>query len=69
MLGAVQENGPFTFYPNSTVFELNQWSWNTNANVIYFESPPGVGFSIAKDKKWNDTLTAQANLDALLAFF
>jgi serine carboxypeptidase-like clade 2 len=69
MLGAVQENGPFTFLPNSTVFELNPYSWNNNANVIYFESPPGVGFSLATEKLWNDTLTAQANLEALIAFF
>jgi serine carboxypeptidase-like clade 2 len=51
---------------------INPWAWNQKANVIYLESPAGVGFSIAKSKAdllANDTTTAQDNLLALRLFF
>lgn len=58
LLGAMQEHGPFTFEANSTNIVYNDYAWNKNASVIYFESPPGVGFSETKDFTWNDTKTA-----------
>lgn len=72
MLGMLYENGPFLFRKNSTEMYLNPWAWNLKANVIYLESPAGVGFSIAKSKSdliANDTTTAQDNLLALRTFF
>jgi serine carboxypeptidase-like clade 2 len=58
LLGAGQENGPFYFLPNSTNMEVNVWSWNKNASVLYLESPPGVGFSYTSTYNFNDTSVA-----------
>lgn len=54
MLGATTENGPFVFIPGTTELKLNPYSWNNNANVLYLESPPGVGFSTSTKYSWND---------------
>lgn len=57
MLGFFQENGPWVVDDdNNTIYE-NPYSWNKRANVLYMESPAGVGFSIANTddaKKHND---------------
>jgi carboxypeptidase C (cathepsin A) len=45
MLGFMQEHGPFVMNDNTTVFIENEYSWNTNASVLYIEQPAGVGFS------------------------
>ena len=47
MLGLFQENGPWVVDDNETMYE-NPLPWNMNANLLYIESPSGVGFSIAK---------------------
>jgi len=50
----------------------NEWSWNLRANMVYLESPAGVGYSYgtgADDLKYNDMTTSQDNLKATLAFF
>lgn len=41
------------------------------ANVLYLESPAGVGFSYSNDKSYatNDTEVAQSNFEALQDFF
>lgn len=51
--------------------EINPYSWNKHANVLYLESPGGVGFSTATAKYLitNDTSVAKDNLKALLLFF
>jgi len=38
-----------------TYLVKNEWSWNNHANMLWFESPAGVGFSPAGDK--NNTVT------------
>jgi cathepsin A (carboxypeptidase C) len=38
------ENGPWTVWPNGTV-EINKYSWNSNANLLYVDQPLGTGFS------------------------
>ncbi|KAF2616042.1 hypothetical protein F2Q70_00012616 [Brassica cretica] len=42
-VGAFSENGPFR--PKGSVLVKNQHSWNQEANMLYLETPVGVGFS------------------------
>ncbi|KAF8055024.1 hypothetical protein N665_1305s0011 [Sinapis alba] len=42
-VGAFSENGPFR--PKGSVLIKNQHSWNQEANMLYLETPIGVGFS------------------------
>lgn len=71
-MGFWLEQGPFTMHGDGTLSE-NPFRWNTEANVLFLESPPGVGFSFASASKppyaANDTTTAAMNLGALAAFF
>jgi len=47
------------FYPDTTEFYVNEYSWNKKSNVIYLESPGGVGFStLGNNKSWTDEETA-----------
>jgi len=50
---------------------INPNSWNNHANILYLESPGGVGFSTASEKYLiaNDTSVAKDNLKALQIFF
>jgi cathepsin A (carboxypeptidase C) len=51
LLGLFQEHGPWVIDDFETEIKVNPFPWNLRANVLYLESPAGVGFSIAK----NDT--------------
>lgn len=55
-------------------FTLNEYSWHRAANMLYVESPGGVGFSYIDSKldydlEINDDIAAKDNLNALLSFF
>ena len=72
MLGWGDEHGPMSFNEEGTGFTRNEFSWNKNTNVLYIESPAGVGFSIAKNKEdatSDDYRSSYDNLTALLSFF
>jgi len=73
LLGLISENGPFNIPDGQSNFTQtpNPWSWNTVANVLYLETPVGVGFSqnFAANYTYNDTNTAADNWAALVQFF
>jgi len=70
-VGALSENGPF--YPKAGKLIRNSCSWNKEANMLYLESPAGVGFSYSNDPSYymgaNDTKTAVDNLLFLHGWF
>lgn len=72
LYGFVNEHGPAVFKEQTSEFEINNSAWNKKANVLYLESPVGVGFSVAKkpsDLNTNDEITAADNFQALLSFY
>eukprot|EP00250_Pteridium_aquilinum_P017943 c23855_g1_i1 orf=891-2321(+) len=43
--GAMEEIGPFSVLPNASGLSRKSHSWNKVANLLFLESPAGVGFS------------------------
>ncbi|XP_048495921.1 serine carboxypeptidase-like 45 [Beta vulgaris subsp. vulgaris] len=64
--GAFSEHGPFRPSENGNVLVKNDYSWNKEANMLYLESPAGVGFSYSVNTSFydgvNDEITARENL-------
>ena len=72
MLGYLQEHGPYVIEDGETKFHKNDYSWNKETNMLYIESPAGVGYSFCDKKElctFNDETSSQDNVDALLSFF
>eukprot|EP01017_Pseudomicrothorax_dubius_P039596 TRINITY_DN6092_c0_g1_i2.p1 TRINITY_DN6092_c0_g1~~TRINITY_DN6092_c0_g1_i2.p1 ORF type:complete len:432 (+),score=116.01 TRINITY_DN6092_c0_g1_i2:45-1340(+) len=72
LYGFLKEHGPFIFPDGQDKLITNRFSWNRVANVLYLESPVGVGFSNSPnpaDLITNDNITASDNLAVLLQFF
>ncbi|CAJ2659071.1 serine carboxypeptidase II-2 [Trifolium pratense] len=70
--GEAEEFGPFHINSNGTLY-LNPYSWNQVANILYIDSPIGVGFSYSKNSSdilnSGDKRTAEDNLIFLLKWF
>ncbi|CAL9233719.1 unnamed protein product [Arabidopsis halleri] len=64
--GASEEIGPFRISKTGSNLYLNNFSWNTEANLLFLESPVGVGFSYTNTssdfEESGDERTAQDNL-------
>ncbi|PRP87642.1 lysosomal protective protein-like [Planoprotostelium fungivorum] len=70
MAGLLIENGPFSVNQDGTLL-ANDFAWNKLANIIYLESPAGVGWSYNEDAnvRYDDKRTATENYKALQAWF
>ncbi|XP_067361223.1 lysosomal protective protein [Channa argus] len=71
MDGFLTEHGPFLIQDDGVTLQYNPYSWNKIANMLYLESPAGVGFSYSDDQKYatNDTEVSMNNYLALKEFF
>jgi carboxypeptidase C (cathepsin A) len=74
MEGILQEMGPIVMSDEQWYFNgtYNPWSWNQFANILIFEAPAGVGFSIDNTPGGfnnTDNSSATDNLASLLLFF
>lgn len=71
--GLIYEHGPFRVNPSDPTKLIRfNYTWAKLANVVYLESPVGVGFSYSDneaDYKANDDSTALDNVAAMEAFF
>ena len=71
--GWSSEHGPMQMNEKGN-YTTNEYSWHRAANMLYIESPGGVGFSYIDSKldyelEINDDIAAKDNLNALLDFF
>jgi carboxypeptidase C (cathepsin A) len=72
MMGYVQEHGPWVIEDGEVMWHQNEWSWNNRANMLYIESPAGVGYSYCGDMtecKFTDTSSAEDALQAILYWY
>ncbi|KAL5703442.1 hypothetical protein ACHQM5_028532 [Ranunculus cassubicifolius] len=72
-IGAMVEHGPFGIKNDGKSLYLRRHSWNKVANILYLESPVGVGFSYSNTKSdyesMGDTRTAQDTYAFLVKWF
>ena len=72
MLAFMQENGPLAVDDGENFITENPHPWTERANVLWLESPAGVGWSIAgtdADLDTNDIISSQDALHALYAWY
>jgi len=72
MLGLMQELGPIVIDAGQDYLKTNPHPWNERANVLFIESPAGVGWSKAgtkADMSTNDTVQSQDAIAALREFY
>ncbi|GAB4828678.1 Serine carboxypeptidase-like 25 [Ancistrocladus abbreviatus] len=68
--GASEEVGPFRINKTGSGLYLNKFSWNTAANLLFLETPAGVGFSYTNKSSdlfdTGDRRTAKDSLEFLI---
>lgn len=72
LMGSFSENGPFWAGKDGQSLTSNPYSWNREANMVFLESPAGVGFSYSEntaDYTVGDKRTADDSLAFLQGFF
>ncbi|KAG9141881.1 hypothetical protein Leryth_009265 [Lithospermum erythrorhizon] len=71
--GEAEELGPFLTQKGKPELKFNPNSWNKAANLLFLESPVGVGFSYTNTsndiKDLGDTITAQDSYTFLVNWF
>eukprot|EP00271_Cylindrocystis_brebissonii_P010137 TRINITY_DN26236_c0_g1_i1.p1 TRINITY_DN26236_c0_g1~~TRINITY_DN26236_c0_g1_i1.p1 ORF type:complete len:551 (-),score=73.23 TRINITY_DN26236_c0_g1_i1:803-2335(-) len=72
--GWIYEHGPFNFIPGDPVDSMptlveNPYSWSKVANMLYVDSPAGVGLSYTKDYLCSDLKTGRDLHTFLLKWF
>ncbi|KAM4593397.1 lysosomal protective protein [Odontesthes bonariensis] len=69
--GFLSENGPFHVNDDGATLYENKFSWNKIANMLYLESPAGVGYSYSDNDTYvtDDNQVADDNYKALQSFF
>ena len=70
LMGLLFELGPFSPNPDLTL-SSNPYSWNKLANILFIESPCGVGFSysnFSEDYFASDNSTALINYQVIKSF-
>jgi len=71
LLGFMTEQGPFRVNKDMTL-SLNEYAWNQKTNMVFIESPCGVGFSYSDnsdvDYQTDDAQTAADNYALIQSF-
>lgn len=71
--GALEELGPFLSQKGQPEFKFNKYTWNKAANLLFVESPVGVGFSYTNTstdiKQLGDNITARDSYIFLVNWF
>ncbi|KAJ6368235.1 hypothetical protein OIU78_000756 [Salix suchowensis] len=70
--GASEEIGPFRINKTASGLYLNKFSWNSVANLLFLETPAGVGFSYSNRSSdlldTGDIRTAKDSLEFLVGW-
>ncbi|CAL1358669.1 unnamed protein product [Linum trigynum] len=71
--GLAEEIGPFHVKPDGASLYLNPYSWNQAANILFLDSPAGVGYSYSNTSSdmvtSGDKRTAEDSLEFLINWF
>ncbi|KAI0166105.1 serine carboxypeptidase [Xylariaceae sp. FL1272] len=67
MMGLLMELGPSSVNKDGSL-KFNDYSWNSNASVIFIDQPVNVGYSYSSNSVYN-TLAASKDIYALLTLF
>ncbi|CAM0951733.1 unnamed protein product [Alopecurus aequalis] len=66
--GAMMELGPFRVNSDNRTLSINKQAWNNVANVIFLESPAGVGFSYSNTTSDYEKSGDQRTIDDAFVF-